>query len=164
MNTFQFKKNNIVVESSTLQCEYKGKCCSHALHEGTWWSGGTSLIILNLNTRWRWAVTFTLTYYVESTPQYPLKSRHGGPQTWIGYFAKEQNLLPCWKMTHNCLAVQSAAWQLHCLNCPECNWALPLQFVVLFHIWCWQPLLLMKQSAAKSNFQTSGNRGLLYSC
>lgn len=116
----------------------------------------------NLNTRWRWAVSSMPNHYnhVESTPQYPLKRRHGGPQSWIGRFAKEQNLLPCWKVTHNCLDVQSAAWQLHYLNCPECNWALPPQLVILFHIWCWQPLLLMTYSAAQSHFQTSGNRGL----
>jgi hypothetical protein len=47
----------------------------------------TASCILNLSTRWRWKVSFTL------WPLYPLNRKLGRPQNRFGYFAREKNFL-----------------------------------------------------------------------
>jgi hypothetical protein len=62
-------------------------------HIGEWRYSST---ILDLNTGWRWVVSFTLKplYTWGISPCYPLGRRVGGPQSWSGRCEVEKNLLP----------------------------------------------------------------------
>jgi hypothetical protein len=59
-------------------------------------SGGTAPRILNLDTRWRWVVSFTPTplYLRGKSHQYPLSRRLGGPHILSGRGGKEKNSQP----------------------------------------------------------------------
>jgi len=51
-----------------------------------WGSRGTAPLILNLGTRWRWVVSFTLRplYPSVNCSRYLLDRRLGGPKGWSG--------------------------------------------------------------------------------
>jgi len=65
-------------------------------HENVLRVGGIAPRILNLDTKWRWVVTFTPRplYSQEKRPRYPLYRRLGGPQIRSGHGGKESLLLP----------------------------------------------------------------------
>jgi hypothetical protein len=61
-----------------------------------WWNGGIAPRILNLGTRWRWVVIFTLQplYPQWKSPRYPLDSRLGGSHSRSGPGGEEKNSQP----------------------------------------------------------------------
>jgi hypothetical protein len=65
----------------------------HHAMEAYWGSGGTAPRILDLDTRWRWVVSFTTRplYLQGKSTWYPLDSRLGGPQSRSGRGGKEKN-------------------------------------------------------------------------
>jgi hypothetical protein len=61
-----------------------------------WGSEGIAPRILDLGTRWRWAVSFTprSLYTKGKSPWYPLDRRLGGPQSQSGHIGEEKNSQP----------------------------------------------------------------------
>jgi hypothetical protein len=61
-----------------------------------WRSTGTAQCILDLDTRWKWAVSFTPRplYPQGKSPRYPLDRRVGGPQSRSGCGGEENNSQP----------------------------------------------------------------------
>jgi hypothetical protein len=64
--------------------------------EAYWGSGGVTLRILDLVTRWRWVVSFTirLLYPQGKSTWYPLDRRMGGSQSRSGCGGEEKNSQP----------------------------------------------------------------------
>jgi hypothetical protein len=64
--------------------------------EAYWRSGGIAPQILDLCTRWMWAVSFTPgpLYPQGKSPRYPLNRRLGGPQSRSGRGGEEKNSQP----------------------------------------------------------------------
>jgi hypothetical protein len=61
-----------------------------------WGSGGIAPHILDLDTRWRQVVSFTLRplYLQGKSPWYPLDRRLGVPQSHSGHGGEEKNSQP----------------------------------------------------------------------
>jgi hypothetical protein len=61
-------------------------------HIGEWMCSST---ILDLDTRWRWVVSFTprLLYPRGKSPRYPLDRRLGGPQNRSGNYRQKKNFV-----------------------------------------------------------------------
>jgi hypothetical protein len=61
-----------------------------------WGSGGVAPRIINLNTRWKWMVSFTPRPLCTQgkSPWYPLDRRLGGPQSRSGRGGEEKNSEP----------------------------------------------------------------------
>jgi hypothetical protein len=68
----------------------------HHAMKAHWGSGGIAPRILDLGTRWRWVVNFTLRplYSQGKSPQYPLDRRLGRPQSRSGHGGEEKNSQP----------------------------------------------------------------------
>jgi len=68
----------------------------HHAMKTCWWSGGIAPRILDLNTRWRWTVSFTPRpiYTQKKNPRYPLDRRLGGPKSRSGHGVEEKNSEP----------------------------------------------------------------------
>jgi hypothetical protein len=64
--------------------------------EEYWGSGGVTQRILDLGTRWRWVVSFTLRPFCPhgKSPWYPLDRRLGGPQSRSAGGGEEKNSQP----------------------------------------------------------------------
>jgi hypothetical protein len=64
--------------------------------ETYWGSGGIASRIIDLDTSWRWAVSFTPRplYPQGKSPSYPLDRRLGGPQNRSGCGGEEKNSQP----------------------------------------------------------------------
>jgi hypothetical protein len=62
----------------------------------TWGSGGKAPHILDLDTRWRWVVSFTprSLYPQEKSPRYPFDRRLGGTQSRYGRGGEEKHSQP----------------------------------------------------------------------
>jgi hypothetical protein len=62
----------------------------------TYWGGGIAPRILDLDTRWKWVVSFTPQplYRQGKSPRYPLDRRLGGPQSRSGRGGEEKNFQP----------------------------------------------------------------------
>jgi len=62
--------------------------------------------ILNLDTRWRWVVRFTLRplYSRRKSPQYPLDRKLIGTKSGSGRGGEEKNYCPCLESIPCCLA------------------------------------------------------------
>lgn len=75
-------------------CERLRLFCAH--HEGIMGNRHVVACILDLKTRWRWAVSIMpqLLYRQESVPWYTRKFRLGGPQIESGCSEKAKNLFP----------------------------------------------------------------------
>jgi hypothetical protein len=77
------------------KCKGKGKVVpvlsltEHHAMEAYWGSGGTDPRILDLGSRWRWMVSFTLPPGKE--PWYPLDRRLSGPQSRSEHGGEEKN-------------------------------------------------------------------------
>jgi hypothetical protein len=65
------------------------KIVQHHAVKTYWRSGGIALRILNLDTRWRWVVSFTSRPLY---PRYPVDRRLGGPQRRCGREGEEKRL------------------------------------------------------------------------
>jgi hypothetical protein len=80
-------------------------CLIEHCHEdvGEW---GYSFIILDLGTRWRWVVSFTLwlLHPREKRLRYPLDMRLSGPQSHSGHFGEETKSCPCRDSNPGCPA------------------------------------------------------------
>jgi hypothetical protein len=68
----------------------------HYATEAYWGSRGIAPCILDLGTRWRWVVSFTLlpVYPQGKSYMFPLDRRLCGPQSRSGRGSKERNSLP----------------------------------------------------------------------
>jgi hypothetical protein len=67
----------------------------------TWGTGGVTLHTVNLNTRWRWVISFIPQplYPWGKSPWYALDSRLGGSQSQSGHGEEKKSLPhPCWEM------------------------------------------------------------------
>jgi len=62
-----------------------------------WRSEGTALRVLNLDSWWRWMVSFTprQIYLGRNSPRYPLDRRGGGPQSRSERDAEERKYFAC---------------------------------------------------------------------
>jgi hypothetical protein len=76
--------------------EYIHCLIKHHAMKAYWGSGGIAPHILDLGTRWRWVVSFTLRplYPQGKRPSYPLDRRLGGPQSRSGRGGEEKNSQP----------------------------------------------------------------------
>jgi hypothetical protein len=76
-----------------------------------WGSGGIAPRILDLGTRWRWMVGFTLRplYTQGKSLWYPLDRRLGGPQSCSGHGSEEKNSHPRRESNPRTPIVQSVA-------------------------------------------------------
>jgi hypothetical protein len=72
------------------------RCIRESKHSST---------ILNLGTRWRWAVSFTplLLYLRGNNPWYPFHRKLGGPHSRSGRYGEEKNLRPSPEIKHQFL-------------------------------------------------------------
>jgi hypothetical protein len=61
-----------------------------AYYEGIWSTGGIPPLVLNLNKRWRWVVSFT-DWPINS--QHPPNRRTAGPQMQSGHYRREKSLV-----------------------------------------------------------------------
>jgi hypothetical protein len=86
---FKYHSDNVSYKVPVLLTE-------HRTMKTYWGSGGIAPHILELSTRWRWVVTFTLRslYPQGKSPCYPLDRRLGGLQSRCGRGGKEKNLQP----------------------------------------------------------------------
>jgi len=67
-------------------------CCER--HKVTWERGGTDILLINLDTRWRLMVSFTHRplYTGGQSPQHPLHGAQDGFQNHSGRFGEEKSL------------------------------------------------------------------------
>jgi hypothetical protein len=97
------KKDELVVWLKWSKVKWKVKYISpcaliknHAA-KAYWVSGCIVPRIFDLDTRWRWVVSFTprLLYPQGMSPLYPLDTRLGGPQIRSRHGGEEKILIPC---------------------------------------------------------------------
>jgi hypothetical protein len=74
-----------------------------ACHKGTWKIGDIDPLILNLGTRYRWAVSFIPRplYLKGNIPWYPVFRRLVGPRTGLGILEKRMNPWPIQESNHH---------------------------------------------------------------
>jgi hypothetical protein len=82
-----------VTQSDIFQLVNKTNKCK-VFHMGKWRYSST---IQDLDTRWRWEVSFTPQplYHQGNCPRHPLNRKLGGPQNRSGRYGEDKNSCPC---------------------------------------------------------------------
>jgi hypothetical protein len=76
--------------SNSRNVKMKLSLCTQRRYVG---SGGIARLILNLDTKWTWAINFTpRSLHPHGSPRHQLNRRISEPQSWSGHFERERCL------------------------------------------------------------------------